>query len=67
MLAAARSARSVADNMGKLREDRDFIEKALRETATEVAERGTFNCLSETLQRYWANKETMETEILELA
>ena len=67
IILAARSARSVADNMGKLQEDRDYIERIVREMAGEVAERGTFTSLSSALQQYWEKKETMETEILELA
>ena len=65
VFSAARSARSVADNMGKLQEDRDFIERVVRETAAEVAENGTFTGLSEALQQHWSNKEVMEKEILE--
>ena len=62
---AARSARSVADNMVKLQEDRAYLERVVRKTAAEVAERGTFNTLSTALQQYSDNKEAMETEILE--
>ena len=64
---AARSAKSVAENMSKLQEDRGHLERVVRETAGEVAERGTFSSLSTALQQYWDNKESMETEILELA
>ena len=53
--------------MGKLQEDRDYIERIVREMAGEVAERGTFTSLSSALQQYWEKKEAMETEILELA
>ena len=63
---AARSAKSVAENMGKLHEDREYLETVVRETAGEVAEKGTFSCLSTTLQKYRDNKEAMETEILQL-
>ena len=57
----------MAENMSKLQEDRGYLERVVRETAGEVAERGTFSSLSTTLQQYWDNKESMETEILELA
>ena len=64
---AARSAKSVAENMSKLQGDRDFLEKVMSEVAVEVAERGSFTSLSEALQQHWQRKEAMETEILELA
>ena len=51
--------------MGKLREDRDYLEMVVRGTAAEIAESGTFTTLSTALQKYWDNREAMETEILE--
>lgn len=62
---AARSAKSVAENMEKLQEDRDFLERVVNDMVAEVAENGTFTSLSDALQQYWQHKEGMETEILE--
>ena len=62
---AARSAKSVAENMAKLQGDRMFIERVINKTAREMEERGTFTSLAGTLQQHWKRREQMEAEILQ--
>lgn len=63
--AAARSAKTVSENMQKLQEDREFLQSVVGDVMREVACHGTFSSLSSTLQEHWQEKEAMERTILE--
>ena len=63
----ASSPKAVSENMQKLQEDREFVQKLVQETLGEVGTSGTFNGLRARLQDCHQEKTGMEEAILRWA
>lgn len=63
-IAVAKNARSVQENMLKLQRDREFLQKVILDSMSEITSAGTFNGLSSSLRTCQDEKVHMEQTIL---
>lgn len=63
-IAVAKNARSVQENMLKLQRDREFLQKVIVDSMSEIASSGTFRGLSSSLRTCQEEKVHMEQTIL---
>lgn len=61
----AKNARSVQENLLKLQRDREFLQKVVCDTMSEITSSGTFSALSSCLRKCLEEKISMEQTILQ--